>query len=139
MEQTLLSILEPTCQEINNQSRDRIALIGTRFTMSQPYFREAFLAQGIEAIVPNAEERAVIDDIIARELEFGIVNERSKTLVDAIISRLIVEEGAQGIVLGCTELPLVYGKAILPVPVFDTMQLHIESIVDRMFGESREC
>lgn len=134
----LLSILEPTCQEINKRSLGRIALIGTGFTMSQPYFKEAFFAQGIEAVIPNAEERAVIDDIIARELEFGIVNESSKALVDAIIDRLIAEEGAQGVVLGCTELPLMYGEALLPAPVFDTMQLHIESIVDRMLEESRE-
>ena len=73
--------------------------------------------------------------MIADELEFGIVNPESKSRVDAIIQRLIREEQIEAVILGCTELPLMYADDKLPIPVFDTLQYHIMGIIDYMFKE----
>lgn len=128
----MLSILEPTCREIAKQGLRRVALLGTGFTMEQPYFKTVFAAHGIDAIAPDVGERKAVDGIIAHELEFGVVKDESKAFVDRVIERLVDDEDAQGVVLGCTELPLMYAHAELPVPAFDTMQLHLDGIVDRM-------
>lgn len=132
----MLSIVEPVFHEVREQGLKKIAWLGTAFTMEQSYFKKIFTENGIEVIVPTKKEREFIDRTIARELEFGIVKEESKKEIDQIIHRLISEEGIDGIILGCTELPLMYADAILPVPCFDTMKYHIKGIVDYMLSGS---
>ena len=73
------------------------------------------------------------DKVIAEELEFGIVNMNSKKVIDNIIQRLILEQGIEAIILGCTELPLLYDDEELPVPVFNTLKNHIQGILAFMF------
>ena len=93
------------------------------------------MEHGIDVVVPDERERALIDKIIAEELEFGIVNEESKKEIDTIIRRLIKEEGIEAVIMGCTELPLMYANEKLPVPAFDTLKYHIQGIVEYMFRE----
>lgn len=131
----LLSIVEPTYQEIKKQGLKKVAWLGIRFSMEQPYFKKMFVENGIAVVVPNEAERIYIDKVIAEELEFGIVNADSKKKVDAIIKRLISEDEIKGIIMGCTELPLMYEGEKLPVPVFDTLKYHIQGIVEYMFKE----
>lgn len=131
----LLSIVEPTYKAIQSQGLEKIAWLGTRFTMEQPYFRKLFIENDIDVIVPNEEERKYIDTVIAEELEFGIVNNDSKNRINKIIQRLILEENIEAVVMGCTELPLMYANEVLSVPVFDTLQYHINGIVEYMFME----
>lgn len=131
----LLSIVEPVFQEIRSRGIKKAVWLGTGFTMEQPYFQQRFLENGICIVVPNAEERNLIDHVIADELEFGIVNEDSKIQIDRIINRLVLEEGIEAVIMGCTELPLMYSDEKLPVPVFDTMQYHIKGIIAYMFKE----
>ncbi len=131
----LLSIVAPTYQAICEQGLKKVAWLGIAFTMEQPYFKKCFLENGIDIIVPNAAERKYIDKVIADELEFGIVNDTTKNEIDKIIQRLILEENIEAIILGCTELPLMYSDGDLPVPVFDTVKYHINGIVDFMFQE----
>lgn len=102
--------------------------------MEQKWFKKIFVDNGINIVVPNEKERAFIDKVIAEELEFGIVNENSKKIMDSIIQRLI-EEGIEAVIMGCTELPLMYADEKLPVPVFDTLKYHIQGIIDYMFEE----
>ena len=131
----LLSIIEPTFQAVRKNGYKRIAWLGTGVTMEQPFFRKRFIENGINAVIPNEGERKLIDHVIADELEFGIVDPKSKNKIDAVIERLIREEKIEAVVLGCTELPLMYVDDKLPIPVFDTLQYHIAGIIDYMFKE----
>ena len=131
----LLSIIEPACQAVKAAKIKKAAWLGTRFTMEHEYFKKGFTENNIEIAVPNEKERGFIDRVIAEELEFGIVNEASRREMDRIIERLCSEEGAEAVIMGCTELPLMYADERLPVPVFDTMECHIQGIVDHMFRE----
>lgn len=131
----LLSIIDPTFQAVKKDEYKKIAWLGTGFTMEQPFFRKKFIENGIAAVVPEETERKYIDYVIANELEFGIVNPQSKSKVDAIIQRMIREEKIEAVILGCTELPLMYADDKLPIPVFDTLKYHISGIIDYMFKE----
>ncbi len=131
----LLSIVEPTYQAVKAKRLQRVAWLGTGFTMEQPYFKRKFTENGVDVVVPNESERAFIDKIIAEELEFGIVNEISKNEIDKIIQRLISENSIEAVIMGCTELPLLYSKEELPVPAFDTLKFHIQGIIEFMFEE----
>lgn len=129
----LLSILEPTSRAMKANQVKKAVWLGTRFTMENNYFRNHFADNGINIVIPNEGEREVIDTIIAKELEFGIINVHSKNKVDCIIKRLIEKEHIQAVIMGCTELPLLYENAELLVPVYNTLQYHIQGIVSRMF------
>ncbi|MBU9746368.1 amino acid racemase [Lachnospiraceae bacterium ASD3451] len=131
----LLNIVEPTYQAMKEAGIKKTAWLGTGFTMEQACFKKPFVQNGINVAVPNETERALIDKVIAEELEFGIVNEPSKKAIDGIIQRLIDEDGIEAVIMGCTELPLMYSNEKLPIPVFDTLKYHIKGIVDYMFKE----
>lgn len=131
----LLSIIEPICQAVKENELENVAWLGTAFTMEQDWFKKVFVDNGINVAIPNEEERAFIDKIIAEELEFGIVNESSREKINSIIQRLIEQNRIEAVIMGCTELPLMYSDEKLPIPVFDTLQYHIRGIVDYMFKE----
>ncbi len=131
----LLSILQPTYEAVRAQGFKKIAWLGIRFSMEQPYFKKIFIENGIDVIVPNQEERIYMDRIIAEELEFGIVRESSKTEMYKIIQRLVFEESVEAVILGCTELPLMYVNEELPVPAFNPLKYHIAGIINHMFRE----
>lgn len=131
----LLSITEPVCRAVKAEKIKKALWLGTKFTMEQEYFKRGFTESGIAIMVPNEKERILIDRVIAEELEYGIVNKHSKKEIDRIIERLCSEESAEAVIMGCTELPLMYASEKLPVPVFDTMECHIQGIVDYMFRE----
>ncbi len=131
----LLSILEPTFKAVKAQGLTKVAWLGIRFTMEQPYYRKIFIENGIDVVVPNPDEIVTINEIISKELEFGIVKEESKAHIDSILQRLMIEEGIQGVILGCTELPLMYTRDSLSIPVFDTVECHLQGIINYMFTE----
>ena len=132
----LLSIVNPVYEAVKAGGFQKIAWLGTAFTMEQPYFRKIFEKNHICVEVPNKKERELIDKIISEELEFGIVNESSKKKIDEIIERLIDEQNIGAVIFGCTELPLLYSSEELSVPSFDTVKYHIEGIIRVMFEES---
>lgn len=131
----LLSIVEPTYQAIKANRIKKVAWLGTGFTMEQKCFKRPFVENGIDVAIPNEKERAFIDKVIAEELEFGIVNEKSKKEIDGIIQRLIKDDCIEAVIMGCTELPLMYANDKLSIPVFDTLKCHIQGIVDYMFKD----
>lgn len=129
----ILSITEVACQKVKEHGLKRIVWLGTRFTMENKFFREEFLKNGIDFITPNRREREYIDKKIAEELEFGIVKMETKEKIDSIIYRIMGEEGIDGIIMGCTELPLLYKDEEFGVLCFDTTEEHINKIVEYMF------
>lgn len=128
----MLSIVTPTYEAVKGNGARRILWLGTAFTMEQPYFRKQFEENDICVVTPEKRERQLIDQIISKELEFGIINQQSKEKIREIVERLICEQDIEAVIFGCTELPLLFSSNELSVPSFDTMKYHIDGIVRLM-------
>ena len=126
----LISIVEATCKEAELKNLKKIGLLGTIFTMKQDFFKKPFQEKNIEIIIPSNSEMEFINDKISSELELGIVKDDTLKEFQKIILRMKEENDIQAIVLGCTELPLLLNDKVSPVPCLDTMQIHINSIVN---------
>jgi aspartate racemase len=124
-----LHLADTTAAAVRRTGIARVGLLGTAFTMEQPFYRDRLAVHGIEAIVPGSADRAEVHRVIYEELVRGIVRDESRDRYRAIISRL-VEQGAEGIVLGCTEIELLVSQDDSPVPVFPTTRLHVEAAVE---------
>ena len=122
----LIHIVDPTARAIEEMGLSRVGLLGTRYTMEGEFYRDRLAEHGIEAIVPAEDERAELHRIIYEELTRGIVKEGSRAYYRDVIGGL-VSRGAEGIVLGCTEIPLLVKEDDSPVPVFDTAALHADA------------
>jgi aspartate racemase len=106
----------------------RLGLLGAAFTMEQPSLADRLAAHGVEVLVPEAGDRAEAHRIIYDELCLGIVREESRATYQAVVQRLVAR-GAEGVVLGCTEIELLLGADDVDVPVFPTTRLHAEAAV----------
>ena len=125
-----LHIADPTAEAIKHAGLQRIALLGTRFTMEEDFYRGRLEAQhGLQVIVPEAPDREIVHNVIYNELCLGVIRESSRQAHREIIARLVAK-GAQGIILGCTEIAMLVSPADSPVPVFDTTQLHALCALD---------
>lgn len=130
----LLHIADPTGEKIRAAGFRKVGLLGTAFTMEQDFYKVRLEALfGLEVIVPQAEDRRMVHDIIYKELVAGKVLPESRNVYREIIARLI-EEGAQGIILGCTEIMLLVSNDDSSVPLFDTTTIHAIAAVDRALG-----
>lgn len=117
-------IVEPTAEEIKRHGITKVGLLATRFTMEEDFYKSRFRERhDIEMLVPDEADRDVVHGIIFDELCRGVVREESRSAYRDIIQRL-VDRGAQGIVLGCTEISMLVWPEDSPVPVFDTAALH---------------
>jgi aspartate racemase len=125
----LIHIATSTAQAIAGQGLQRVGLLGTKFTMELPFFHEKLSALGIQAITPDLPDREFMQDTLKDELGRGVVTETTKAAYLRIIGQLI-DRGAQGIVFGCTEIPLLLCQDDVRVPVFDTTRLHARAAVD---------
>lgn len=131
----IIHIAEVTATAIRKQGMRKVALLGTRFTMEKDFFKDKLAVLGIEAIIPNERDRAFIHQTINEELGKGIVTPETKARYLAISEQLI-SQGAEGVILGCTEIPLVIKPSELPVPIFDTALIHSEAAVQFMLQKS---
>lgn len=119
----LLHIADVTADAILAQGLNKVGLLGTRFTMEQPFYVDCLKARGIEVVVPDEADRAEVHRIIFEELCQGSVRPESRVALQAICAGL-AGQGAQGAVLGCTELPMILGATDAALPLFDTTTLH---------------
>lgn len=124
----ILHVAKKVAEEINKQQLTTVALLGTKYTMQQGFYTEKLSQQGINTIVPNEEEIEFINNAIYTEMGKGIFLQETKTNFLTIINRLI-SQGAQGIILGCTEIPILIKQKDCPVPVFDTTRIHAAAAV----------
>lgn len=125
-----LHIADPTGMAIRATGFSRVGLLATRFTMDMGFFAHRLGERhGIEVLIPDEDDRATLHKIIIEELTAGVVDPASRARLLEIAGRL-GERGAQAIVLGCTELPLLAGPQDFPLPAFDVTQLHAEAAVD---------
>lgn len=131
----LVSIIEATCDETKRRNISKVGLLGTAFTMDGNFFKKPFENNHIEVVTPNDEEKRFVNQKILNELELGIVKEETLSAFMKIVQRMKDENGIQAIVLGCTELPLLFKRIITPVDCLDTMQIHIETLVNMIIED----
>jgi len=124
----LLHLVDVTAAAVTASGLKTIGLLGTAFTMEQPFYRDRFAAHGLTVLIPSDDDRAAVHRVIYDELCVGIVSDQSRQLYRDVITRLVAS-GAQGIVLGCTEIELLISAGDSSVPVFATTRLHVEAAV----------
>ena len=119
----ILHIAEAVSQVLKQNHITKAALLGTKYTMTQTFYMDKLQEAGLEILLPEAEDIEIVNRVIFEELCLGIVSEQSKKEYLRIISQL-EELGAQGVILGCTEIGLMIGQADTSIPVFDTAKIH---------------
>jgi aspartate racemase len=125
----IIHIATATAIEIERTGLKKVGLLGTKFTMELDFFKSKVTQRGIEVIIPNNEDREFVHTSIYNELGKGIVRIETKERYLAIIDKLI-KGGAEGIILGCTEIPLIIQAVDVPVPIFDTGLLHSKAAIE---------
>ena len=131
----LLHIVDPTAEKLKEAGVSRVGLLGTAFTMEQDFYKGRLAEQlGFDVLIPGDEDRAIVHDVIYRELVTGTVRRESQLAYRSVMSRL-VEKGAQAIILGCTEIMLLVSQDDCSVPLFDTTTLHAKAAVDMALAE----
>jgi aspartate racemase len=125
----LLHLGDITAAAVTAAGLETVGLLATAFTMEQDFYRDRLAGHGLRVLVPAAEDRAEIHRVIYEELCLGIVTEDARRAYRAAIVRL-VDAGAKGIILGCTEIELLIGSGDSPVPVFPTTRLHVAAAVE---------
>jgi aspartate racemase len=130
----LLHIADATARAVREADVDSVGLLGTRFTMEKDFYRGRLERKHqLEVIVPDGEGRDLVHNVIYEELVQGQIREESRQGYRGVIQKL-VGSGAEGIILGCTEIGLLVKKEDVPVPIFDTMEIHARAAVDAALG-----
>jgi aspartate racemase len=125
-----LHIAEAVGMEIKTRSIKTVALLGTRFTMEKDFYKKILNEKfGIQVIIPNEKDREAINTIIYDELVNGEIKDESREVYKSIIQKLEIE-GAEGVVLGCTEIPLLISESDVSIPTFDTTAIHADKAVE---------
>jgi aspartate racemase len=122
----LIHIIDATVRVIKAGHYSTVGLLGTKFTMSEAFYRERLAANGITALVPEDDDQDTVHEIIVKELVRGQIKEDSRRTYLEIINRL-AKRGAEGIILGCTEIPLLIHQSHCALPLFDTTEIHAEA------------
>lgn len=119
----VVHIADATAEEIKKQKLSKVGLLGTKYTMEKDFYKDILKSNGIDVVIPNEKERIVINEVIYNELSKGILKKESKALYLEIINSLILR-GAEGIILGCTEIPLLIEQKDVKAPIYDTTTIH---------------
>lgn len=122
----MLSLLEVVGDTIQARGLSTVGLLGTRFTMEQTFYHDALTARGIAVTVPDAPDRALVNRVIYEELTAGRILDESRAEYVRIIQHM-AQQGTQGVILGCTEIPLLIGESDVSLPLFDTTELHADA------------
>jgi len=131
----LLHIADTTAEKIKEHGLQKIGLLGTRFTMEEEFYRGRLERNhGLDILIPDEEGREIVHRVIYDELVLGIIKGASKAKYIEIMQDL-VEAGAEGIILGCTEIGLLVGESDVRVPVFNTTEIHATVAVDMALDE----
>jgi aspartate racemase len=129
----LLHIADATADALSDHAIRRVGLLGTRFTMEQAFYRDRLSARGFDVVVPDDADRADVHRIIYDELCQGIIREESRERYRQVMSRL-VDDGAEAIILGCTEVALLVEGDDASVPLFDTAAIHARAAARHALG-----
>lgn len=129
----LIRVTDAVAGAAKAQNIGSLALLGTRFTMEKPFYREALESRGLKVLVPDEAERKELHRVIYDELCLGVIKSGSKDYFYGVVRRL-AKEGAGGAILGCTEFSLIADGAASPVPLLDTSELHARAAVEWMLA-----
>jgi len=129
----VIHIATVTADAIIAKGLKKVGLLGTKFTMERDFFRDKLTEKGIEILIPGDEERDFIHYTIFEELGRNIIKPDTKQFYINVINKLIAA-GAEGIILGCTEIPLLISNADLDIPLFDTVEIHSKAAVEFALG-----
>ncbi len=129
-EMPVIHIVDATASSIRSQGIERVALLGTKYTMELAFFKDRLAWHGVTAVIPSDAERAFIHESIFSELAKNIIRPETRDRYLAIIDRMSKQDGARGAILGCTEIPLLIKQSDTPIPVFDTTALHAAAAVE---------
>lgn len=129
----LIHIAEVTAKEIKSRNISKVALLGTKITMEQNFYKDKLFLQQIDTIIPDKNDREFINKSIFNELGKGIFKADTKDRYIKVIDKLI-EQGAKGVIFGCTEIPLLIHPDDLSIPAFDTTFLHSKAAVEFSLG-----
>jgi len=129
----ILHIAEATADELVKNKINCVALLGTQYTMTQDFFKERITARGIEVLIPDAMDISLVNQVIYHELCLGLISPGSKAEFVRIIEAL-ASRGAQGVILGCTEIGLLVGPEDTSVPLFDTTVIHADQAARQAVG-----
>jgi len=124
-----IHIAKATANEINKKGLKKVVLLGTKPTMERDFYKNILQNNGIETVIPDADDRNFIHETIFTELGKNIITPQTKQGYLAIINKLI-NKGAEGVILGCTEIPLLIKQEDCSVPVFDTTVIHARAAVE---------
>ncbi len=132
----VLHIQDPVGEAVTRKGLTKVALLGTRYTMEEPFYRDRLKSRhGITVVTPNRAERNYINAAIFDRLCADVYTDRDRERFVRIIERLVEEEGAEGVILGCTEIPLLVHQKDVSVPAFDSTRLHAAAAVRYQLGE----
>jgi aspartate racemase len=131
----MLSLLDAVADAILARGLRTVGLLGTKFTMEKTFYQDDLAGKGITVLVPNASDRECVNRIIYEELVAGRVLDKSRQEYIKIINQL-QDRGAEGIILGCTEIPLLVRESDVRVPLFDTTTIHAEAALRYAYGEA---
>lgn len=119
----IIHIAEATADALKENGIEKVGLLGTKYTMTQEFYKSKLIEAGIEVVIPDEAGVTVVNNIIYNELCLGIISEESRKKFVNIIKQL-EKAGAQGVILGCTEIGLLIHQKDVEIPVFDTTQIH---------------
>lgn len=129
----ILHIADAVGKEINKSGMAKVALLGTKLTMELDFYKDKLSKYNVETIVPDSDSREFINTTIFEELELNILKPETKAKYLQIIQKL-QDEGAEGIILGCTEIPLLISQDDCDIKLFDTIEIHSEAAVEFILG-----
>ncbi len=127
---SLVSIPKAVADEAVIKGYTKVGLLGTIFTMEQDYMKKDLIDAGIEVCIPDKEDRELVAKRIFEELELGIVKEETLKEFQTLISKMKENQDIQAVILGCTELPLLLNEKNSPLPVLDSVEIHIKKLIE---------
>ena len=125
----IIHIADATAEELEKCQIRSVGLLGTKYTMTQEFYKQRLIDRGIDVVIPDVEDIDVVNDIIFQELCIGKIKEESRKKFQKIIDSL-KDKGADGVILGCTEIGLLIHQADSSLPVFDTTMIHAKRAVE---------
>lgn len=132
---SLISIPQAVSKEVATRGYKKVGLLGTIFTMEKVFMKKDFMEAGIDVVIPQKQERNLIAKRILEELELGIIKESTLKEFTDIIERMKTEDGIEAVILGCTELPLLLNDENCPVYCLDSVDIHLNKLVELAMKE----
>jgi aspartate racemase len=130
----VIHMVDETAKAISAAGLDTVALLGTGFTMRMPFYRERMAQHGVITVVPDEPDLQAIHDLVYTELAHGIVSAHGRELARRVTAE-ILDRGAQGVIAGCTEIPMVMTAEDVDVPYFDALAVHAQAAVNYALAE----